>query len=519
MNGNGIVKDDVVPSINMDPDGGVAYPVAGATTLKRPDPRLQYITGGKSRGGEGPLALPESIDDLTRTFGFSAYDALMAIPAVASSINTLKLGIMAGDLQITETHPAAYYRKALTPEQAASRDVRDFCERVLNRVPGLRSSLLQMLDATLYGNKLAEMTADVATDGPDVDRLVLKSMTVKHRKSWLFVVDDSLNVTGILARGGEDRTGYVILPPEKFMWLTWMPRNNDPRGTSAARTSYGPGNMAVQLYAEYFRYVRQFATPSIVGKPDPNSENVVDDSGNVLTPEMVLMAQIELFGNGSALVVPPGASIEVLFPSGNGEALLNGFSFLDHQMVFGILGQTRATMEAKNGSKADSEQGDDILDLIIMYGRDNFGDTIRNQMLKPIVAANYGQEWADQFTPYVYFGSNNPKDSVARWNALANLYKSIDSTRVINPITRSTQQEWHAKTDAPIPDLEEDLKAMEEDMQRQQDAQPTQDATQVPQDAPGQPEVDGDAGITQAHQERSRWLRWTHRRRGIFGGR
>jgi hypothetical protein len=514
-----LVKDDVVPTVNVEPDGGVAYPVAGAKKVKRPDPRLEYVTGGKNRSSDDPLALPESIDDLTRAFGFSAYDAMMAIPAVSSSINTLKLGIMAGDLQLTETHPAAYYRKTITAEQKASSDIKGFCERMLNRVPGLRGSLLQMLDATLYGNKLAEMTADVATTGPDRGKLVLKTLTVKHRKSWLFVVDNSLNVKGILARNGGERQGYQILPPEKFMWLTWMPHNNDPRGSSAARTAYNPGNMTVQMYAEYFRYAKQFASPSVIGKPDPDSENVVDDAGNVITPTMVLLSQLELFGNGSALVVPAGAEIQVVLPQGNGEAFLKGFSFLDRQMVFGILGQTRATMEAEHGSKADSEQGDDILDLIIAYGRDNFGDTIRNQMLKPLVSANFGEEASDLYTPYVYFGSNNPKDRVSGWNALANLYRSIDSARAINPVTRSTQQEWHALTGSPIPDQDEDLKALQEDLERQKAQEPEpQDAPGSGQDAPGQTEDDGDGEFTQSHRRYARWLRGLQRK-GVFSGR
>jgi hypothetical protein len=503
----GLVKDDVVPSTTIEPDGGVAYPVASAQTVKRPDPRFEYVVSARLRPTDDPLALPESIDDLTRAFGFSAYDALMAIPAVASSIRTLKLGIMAGDLQITETEPSASYRKTQTPSQKASREVRDFCDRMLSRVPGLRGTLLQMLDATLYGNKLSEMTADVATEGPDKGKLVLKTLTVKHRKNWLFVVDESLNVVGILARGGGDRQGYKVIPPDKFMWLTWMPMNNDPRGTSAARTAYAPGNMTVQLWSEYLRYAKQFATPSLIAKPDPQSESYTDDNGSVITPTMVLASQLELFGNGSALIVPAGSEITVMFPQGNGDALLNGFSFLDHQMVFGILGQTRATMEAQHGSKADSEQGDDILDLIISYGRDNFGDTIRNQMLKPIVEANYGKEFADLYTPWVYFGSSNPKDSVARWNALASLYKSIDSTRPINPISRSTQQEWHALAGAPIPDQDEDLKAMEEDMERKKEAEPVQTPTESGQDAPGQDGQEEVERFTQGQGKRLRWLR------------
>lgn len=513
-----LVKDDVIPTGAMEPGGGVASPIAGATVVKRPDPRLEYVVAGKARETSDPLALPESIDDLTRTYGFTPYDALMAVPGVASSINTLKLGIMAGDLQLTETHPVAYFRKSMTPEQKLSGDVKDFCERALNRIPGFRSSLIQMLDAVLYGNKLGEMTADVATEGPDIDKLVYKTFTVKHRKSWLFVVDQSLNVKGILARGGQDRQGYQILPPEKFMWLTWMPHNNDPRGTSAARPAYAPANLSVQLYAEYRKYLKQFAGPSIIAKTDPNSEPYVDETtGATITPTMVLSAQLELFENGMALVIPAGAEAMPILAQGNGEAFINGFTFLDQQMVLSILLQTRATREAQNGSKADSEQGADVMDLITGYGRDNFGDTIRNQMLKPLVTINYGQEVADTFTPWVYFGSVNPQNTAQMWNALASVYKA-------GGVTKSTQQEFHARADAPIPDQEVDQAAQEEEDKRQAELnkpEPPQDGSGKPQDDPGGA---SDGGADEFSHQRRKYSLWLRRNgslvgRGMFSGR
>jgi hypothetical protein len=505
-------NDDAILPVS-DVGGGGPGPLTGAVTVRRPDPRQQYVVGGNHYLGTSvPQVLPESIDDLTRAFGFSAYDALMAIPAVSSSINTLKLGIMAGDMQITETHPAPFYKKTLTPEQKLSADVRDFCERMLNRIPGLRGVFLQMLDAVLYGNKLAEKTADIAEYGPDMGRMVLKTLTVKKRNAWMFVVDNTMNVTGILAKGMAGKP-FQLLPSEKFVWLTWWPHNNDPRGTSVARPAYAPANLSVQLYAQYFKYLKQFAGPSLICTTAPEAESVVDsDTGHILTPEMVMLAQAELFQNGSVFVIPFGAEVTPIYVQGNGEAFLKGFDFLDRQMVHGILGQTRATMEAEHGSKADSEQGDSILNLLTTYGRDLFGEVIRNMILKQFVALNWNQEVADLYTPYVYFGSVNPKNTVAMWNALSNAKKA-------GLLTASTEQEWCARADAPIPDPEVDQAA--------QKAQMEQEAKIAgkPQDAPGGPSGGGNDGSDQEDQENAyrasagstRW--WNLRnRRGLFSG-
>jgi phage gp29-like protein len=240
---------------------------------------------------------------------------------------------------------------------------------------------------------------------------------------------------------------------------------------------------------------------------------VVDsDTGHILTPEMVMLAQAELFQNGSVFVIPFGAEVTPIYVQGNGEAFLKGFDFLDRQMVHGILGQTRATMEAEHGSKADSEQGDSILNLLTTYGRDLFGEVIRNMILKQFVALNWNQEVADLYTPYVYFGSVNPKNTVAMWNALSNAKK-------VGLLTASTEQEWCARADAPIPDPEVDQAA--------QKAQMEQEAKIAgkPQDAPGGPSGGGNDGSDQEDQENAyrasagstRW--WNLRnRRGLFSG-
>jgi hypothetical protein len=128
------------------------------------------------------------------------------------------------------------------------------------------------------------------------------------------------------------------------------------------------------------------------------------------------------------------------------------------------------------------------MDLVVSYGRDVFGDTIRTQMLKPFVAANFGQEAADEFTPWVYFGSVDPKDTVARWNALANLYRA-------NAVSKSTQQEWHARADAPIPDQEVDAEA---DIEKAEQAQGDMDQPEGDQDTPESGQ--NDSGATDRQQ-------------------
>jgi hypothetical protein len=82
-------------------------PVSGnGTQINKPDPSREYVTDGDGYTYQTvPKMLPETIDDLTRFIGWSHYDAMMLHHAIISSVLTLKFGIMAGRLQLVESHP------------------------------------------------------------------------------------------------------------------------------------------------------------------------------------------------------------------------------------------------------------------------------------------------------------------------------------------------------------------------------------------------------------------------------
>jgi hypothetical protein len=121
-------------------------------------------------------------------------------------------------------------------------------------------------------------------------------------------------------------------------------------------------------------------------------------------------------------------------------------------MVYAILMQTRATKEAEFGSKADSEKGGDIFGLLIQYGQEMAAEALRNQLFKQALALNFGDDYADRYAPYVYFGSGDPADAVARWNAFSNLYRA-------GAITPSIIAEAYALFNLPIPDQAADREA------------------------------------------------------------
>lgn len=448
-------EESVLWSYQGDTTGGAPAPLNGVTVINV-DPTQEYVAGGNGYyRGMGEAMLPDTIDDLTSRHGFKAYEWMKTLPAVSSSLRTLKLGILSGEFKLLPTHPVKPGAESKDQDQINSEETTAFCQRIMDRVEGFRSSALQLLDAAEDGNKLAEMTGRLETEGEDAGRIVLKSLNVKKREAWEFIVDRSYNVTGILARDENGRR--VRLKPDKFLWLSWFLRDNDPRGTSILRSAYTAWALAVKVFPQYYKYLLQHAVPSLIGMTAPNEPDRKLPDGKIVKPEHYFRLVLERFQNGSAMVHPNGAHVYTVPITGEGAVFLNAFEFFNREIVYAILMQTRATKEAEHGSKADSEQGGNILGLLLEYGQQLCSEAFRNRLFKYFVRLNYGATWAEKYTPYLQVGAGDPADKVALANAFANLMRA-------GAITDSIKSEAYSDFGLPVPDVKADKASAREAM-------------------------------------------------------
>jgi hypothetical protein len=226
--------------------------------------------------------------------------------------------------------------------------------------------------------------------------------------------------------------------------------------------------------------LKQFAVPSLLGITAPNAPKQVVD-GVTLTAEEFLLRQLVKFQNGSALAVPFGSIVQPIMVPGTGISFLDAFNFLNQEIVYAILLTTRATREAQFGSRADAQQGGDIMSLLVQYGRDMASEELRNKVLKFFVRLNFGTEVAEKFTPYVYMGEGEPQDMVARWNAYANLEKSGSVTESMRPALR-------AKVGLPMADPKIDAQFAEKEAEKQAKALADQAEAEKSQEGENNPE-------------------------------
>jgi phage gp29-like protein len=129
----------------------------------------------------------------------------------------------------------------------------------------------------------------------------------------------------------------------------------------------------------------------------------------------VLLDTLLAFQNGTAAAFPYGTLLKVLESSGEGQPFHNAFTWCDQQITTAVLHQTRATMEAQHGSRADSETGQDILGTIQRQAK---------RAVATMIKRDDGPDVARALTPKVSLGSVEQHDFAAYATAIAALAKS-----------------------------------------------------------------------------------------------
>jgi hypothetical protein len=456
------------------------------TTTDRSTLATEYVAGSAGLWSNTALrTLPGAIDDITQDFGDDLYERMRLDPVVAANLNILRASIVEEGVAL-----ACPLDDEAADGYALGQEIEDFCEGVLAdlQIP-LDDVLWDLLDAILLGSRIAE---EVYTDVPatayalpgtsPISRtqplLILSALKPKPRNSTGFVVDAFMNVQAISTARPGMGMGLGALstiggtwPPgwlkrDKFAVLTFRPKDADPRGTSAFRAAYTPWFAKQEIWQEFLKYLAQFASAAIYAiaseaatksgilSPNADGTSTLRPAGEVLRDTLLA------FRNGTAMGLPYGTLLGTIEVKGDGQAFHNGFLHCDQQITIAVLHQTRATMEAQHGSKADSETGQDILGTVIRQAKRALCTMLRRDILRPLVSYNYGPDAARSLTPMVSLGSVEQQDWSDRALAVAALAKSgylapehyaeIDASLGLSP------RALPSGTPAPVADDEED---------------------------------------------------------------
>lgn len=356
--------------------------------------------------------------------------AMMRCPPVKSSLAALKSTVLAGGFQLTPSVQPAE-DGADDPEADLSLQILEECKRSAARMDRpMEVWAWEMLDAMALRHKMSEIVMEAIEDGPDSGKYGLKALKVKPRWSYRFRVDRALNVTAIdcYTVDGE----WKSFDPGHFAWFAWEPQDSDPRGSSVLDSCYQAFEMLQRLWPEFWKGNKQFGTPRTFGTTGEKSAPTVtprDSRGQEIqgakpvTQEYAMARQLAQTENGSTVVGTHGSTAKVLESTRDQAGMNAAMEVLSAEITICILLTTRSTKEAQFGSKADAENGTNVVTTFAQVVRQALCAVPRKAFFA-LVEANHGTEIARRHTPHVGLGKIDPRNFAAIAQAIGVLYQS-----------------------------------------------------------------------------------------------
>lgn len=418
-------------------------------------PSKQYVSGGVLlTGGHqiGPRVLPESVDEVERQLGGRVYDRMITDPDVSAGLEILVLSALAEGLQFS---PNIKDDKAPGHEESVKWAA--FVSRAFGRIKNFRAKFQTVIyEGLSHGNKVGEWLLEYPAEGEDKGKLTLCDMKPKPREVVGFVMNEFSDLLGLTAiRPGQTYSTFQgstvrpedILPTEKFLIFTPVPRNNDPRGVSYIRAAYEAWWLKQQTFPEFLRFLLQCAIESLLGFLPPDAEDVevvnqetgeteTDDEGKpkTITAAQDMLANLIAIRNAQAAVFEDGASVQQVEVHSDGEVFHKAFQFYGKQITLAILKQELATRDAAHQTKGSTGNQQTILDLVVVSLKGIICDTLRGGIVHTLVRLNGGDAAAAAYLPEVTAGSER-RDWATDAAALVALGPSLTDSQWIQGTT------------------------------------------------------------------------------------
>lgn len=477
----------------MRPKGIGTRPIVGDFTKD-----YLVASGGYSYGQQRVLLGTQ--DDLETEISLSTYDTMENDATIAKSKQILLTGTLSDDMQLA---PGATEDEVGPEEYKVYVKIMEFCQRCIDGMDRpYADSLWQLLgNAIKYGHAIAETEWEYRQDGdstkpadttnkeskpklslwerfgyffglghhelsmaePDAvtkrptlnsqqTRLMPRAVKVKPRGAARFVVDDYLNVLGLLPshRYGGTQAGWnEIIDRRKFLVLTMNKRDEDPRGKSMYRAAFNWYNIKSQLPSEILRLVLEEIVPKAVAilsdqaqpfeyERDTNGDIVYEDPDTQQVPKMVTAAEslrqiLEQFRSGSGVVLPHGTTFTPFKTGTTGtdaDLVAKIIKILDDQMENSILSQTLAQSEGAHQARSASQQVAELLHNLIFWIRRLLATMTLIDLFEVAVQMNFG-DWAIRYLPKVSLGDFVRRDWGDDLERLADAYFKgfIDDTQ------------------------------------------------------------------------------------------
>lgn len=359
----------------------------------------------------------------------AVYARMDDCPPVGASFNALRAAVLAGKVDLIpavddtaaagDDADAALAAEVCASNRRTIRAMDTALDLVLHEVMG---------EAMKFGHSIPELVFDDVRGGPDAGLWYVRA--IKPRRGCTFRVDRGMNVVGIAATtyAADGTTEHRVLDPAHFAPLAWDMHHGDPRGRSCYRMAVDAWRRLEELWPDCMEGWKDFGRPFLVGTAPPNmiQDFARDDQGKpipgkpALTPPQQMARSLQGGRRNRNLGLDHGATVDVVESQKDSSIVAGAIGELEAQIVKAILLQTRATIEAKHGSRADSETGENIMGAMVRFIRKWLERWVRSVLMRQN-ELNYGPDLARRLTPLVDLGSTEHQDFAANAAAVAQL--------------------------------------------------------------------------------------------------
>jgi hypothetical protein len=422
-------------------------------------------------------------------------DAMRRDAAVAGALDTLIMGVLADGITVApalkrvpqwqrerpEAKSDPNERQAIADADAAA-EIAGFVERQVAEMDGEILDVAEnLMEGMLYGWQAAEAVYRWVDDGPYRGKLGLKSLTAKPRDLMTPVHDRSGRILGFLAGtatgaavGADPTKSPNFVPAMKFATYVHRPLPGRPLGQSVLAPAYNPWFVKTKILPDFMRYLKQFASPAIIGKLPPGAtDEIIRDavSGLPMTgPDgqpmlrkavQVLLGHLLGWLNTTVLALPHGTEVDLVKSEGNGEAFREAGDYFDRQIHLAILGTPQASLEARAESRSSKDVAQDLVGLRVRYIRRRVGNALTEGIAWPLTIVNYGERMA-RFVPSVKLATAEQQDQLAK----VETYTKAKAGGLIYP----SQEPWvYDDLGWPQPDWDAERARQEEKEERERE--------------------------------------------------
>lgn len=397
----------------------------------------EFLVGGYNAGLAAIQAVmqvsPLFIDDATQAFGYDVYERMLKDDDVGPAFETRKLQACSEGARV---------QPAMGADKKNPKDQKNIYAAFMERcIQGMEVDItdvgLELMDAKALGSKIAEQSFDFGT-GEDAGRIVPTGVYVRDSKFFSFLIDKKQKLAGLVpitflnadqlqtlkdSNTLDMKTVGImtaIVPRFKVIHFVNDPKDSSVLGTSILRAAYTPWFIKTQLLPEFFKYLKQFASPSVVGTlPLPSedplamspTEATLNDAGAVVQDQKanILLKALLNWQNAYALVVKGGTKIDLIKSDGNGEAYRHALDYFGRQIAQVILGTSQTSKEAQHESKSSKGVAQDVVGLRVANDRRRLSNCLTRDFCHNLIRLNFG-EAAVKDAPLIVFTSVEAHD-------------------------------------------------------------------------------------------------------------